>query len=166
MQCVVFCSSNTRHGAQADIMCAVEVIQKLTTPVVCQNLRQCIKKFDKHAHIQFGHIQTITNGTEFKMGGQMMIGQGGISHIIKASGCDECGRWTWMVLGAIQLHIICAYRVQPGIAGQNTIRVQENHYLLQTHHPCAKNLQKAFDSDFKKYIPYAIRDKKATQSWS
>ena len=140
-------------GAQADIMSAVEVNQQLTTPSVRTDLKQCISNFDKHAKVQSGHIDKVTSGRKFRMGGQMMIGQGGISHFIKNSRCDRCGRWTWMSLGEARLHVVCAYRVQSGISGTNTICAQENHFLLQTNHPLAKNPRKAFDSDFKSFIP-------------
>ena len=81
-----------------------------------------------------------------------MVAQGGICHVIKDSGHDECGRWTWMTLGEIKLHVIITYRVQHGHAGHNTIRAQEFRYLLWKNHSQAKNPRKALDSDFKKFI--------------
>ena len=120
-------------GVQADVIGAVEIIQPLSTPTVCEDLRTCIKHFDCHAKLQFGYIDGNTTHKGFQMGGQAMIAQSGISHLIKTSGKDNCGRWTWMSLGDIQLHLIIAYRVQPGTDGHNTIRAQEFRYLLRTN---------------------------------
>ena len=81
-----------------------------------------------------------------------MIAQGGISHLVKDSGCDNGGRWMWMVLGEAKLHTIIAYRVQHGTDRINTIRAQEFRYLLKHNNKHAKNPRKAFDTNFKNYI--------------
>ena len=137
---------------QTDIIGTVEVNQPLTTPSVRYNLSTCIKNFDRHAKIQFGYINEKTTHTGHQMGGQALIAQGGITHIIKSSGKDECGRWTWMTLGDVRLHVIIAYRVQSGTDGANTIRAQEFRHLLRTKHRHAKNPRKAFDVDLKSFI--------------
>ena len=81
-------------GVQANIIGTVEVNQPLTTPAVRFNLRTCVKYFDRHAKIQFGHIAARTTHQGHQMGGQMLISQGGIAHVVKSSGCDNLGQWT------------------------------------------------------------------------
>ena len=139
-------------GAQADIIGTVEMNQPLTNPSVRHDLRTCIKYFDRHAKLQFGHIDERTTSRGFQMGGQLMIAQGGIKHLVKKSGHDKCGRWTWMSLGEINLHVIIAYRVQAGTTGHNTIRAQEFRYLLKQKHTLAKQPRKAFDRDFTSFV--------------
>ena len=78
---------------QADIIGTVEVNQPLTTPSVRANMKDCVKTFDRYAKVQFGHRNEVTMHRDHQMGGQLMIAQGGINHLIKDSGCDKGGRW-------------------------------------------------------------------------
>ena len=137
---------------QVDMSLALEVNQPLDNPTIRNRLRNVVKGFDKHAHIQFGHNSTPTTNFGFQMGGEMSVIQGGAAAYVEASGSDPIGRWTWTRLGKANLHVLSAYRVGNGNDGIQTIRAMEMRRLLQRKHPLAKTPRKAFDHDIAQCI--------------
>ena len=137
---------------QVDMSLAVEVNQPVDNPTIRNRLRNTVRGFDKHAHVQFGHGETSTEKVGFQMGGEMTVVQGGAKGFLNESGSDPVGRWTWTNLGKAQLHVVSAYRVGPGNDGINTIRANEMRRLLKRRHPLAKTPRKAFDHDIAQYV--------------
>ena len=137
---------------QTDIAQIVEVNQPLNNYTTQTNLRNTIKHFDKHAHINFGCWNKPTTETDFQMGGLMSITQGGAAGLINTLGKVPFGRWTWSHLGVHNLCLISAYRVGPGNDGTKTIRAMEMRRLMEVRHHLAKNPRKAFDYDMKNFL--------------
>ena len=137
---------------QVDMSLAIEVNQPVDNPIIRRRLKNVVRGFDRHAHVQFGHSSTTTNHFGFQMGGEMTIIQGGAKGYVEDSGSDPIGRWTWTRLGTSNLNVISAYRVGPGNDGIQTIRAQEMRKLLKRKHPLAKTPRRAFDHDIAQRI--------------
>ena len=137
---------------QVDMPTVVEVNQPLENKAVRANIKNTIKSFDKHAHVNFGYSDIPSSNKGWQMGGTLSFVQGGAAGLVNAMGSDDCGRWSWTSLGARNLCVINSYRVGPGTDGIKTLRSLEMRRLMAKGHALAKFPQKAFDEDLAKLV--------------
>ena len=137
---------------QVDMPTAVEVNQPLENPTVRNDIRGTIRRFDKHAKVNFGNSDVPSNNRGWQMGGTLSFVQGGAAGLVNDMGSDECGRWSWTNLGSSKLCMINAYRVGPGNDGIKTARSMEMRRLMAKGHALAKSPQKAFDADLAEMV--------------
>ena len=137
---------------QADVMLITEMNLNLHKSRVRAKLKDSIRDYDKYAKVQMAYPPDAPHSvSDFNMGGNMAIVQGGLSGRCIDQGADLYGRWSWITLkGAVNnLVIICGYKVgkNGGTPGGTSVAQQEVRAMLKRHHTFANNPRAAFDTD-------------------
>jgi hypothetical protein len=138
--------------AQADIMLITEINLNLHKSQVRAKLRNSIKSYDKYAKVQLAYPpEAVHSVSDFNMGGNMSVIQGGLGGRCINQGADVYGRWNWTMLKGARnnLVIICGYKVgkNGGTPGGTSVAQQEVRAMLKRNHKLANNPRAAFDLD-------------------
>ena len=99
---------------QADVMLLSEINLNLHQAKVRGKLRESIRGYDKYAKVQMAYPPDPPfTRSDFNMGGNMVIVQGGLSGRCGEQGADTFGRWSWISIKgqSNNLVIISGYKV-------------------------------------------------------
>ena len=137
---------------QADVMLITEINLNLHQPKVRAKLKDSIRAYDKYAKVQMAYPPDSPFSTsEFNMGGNMAIVQGGLSGRCGDQGADLYGRWSWVTIrGEVnKLVIMSGYKVgkNSGLPGGTSVAQQEVRAMLRRKHRLATKPREAFDAD-------------------
>jgi hypothetical protein len=137
---------------QADIILLTEINLNLHKSSVRAKVRDSIKAYDKYAKIQMAYSPDAPHSiSNFNMGGNMAIVQGGLSGRCADQGADIYGRWSWITLKGSEnnLVILCCYKVcrNGGTPGGTSVAQQEVRSMLKRDHRLANTPRAAFDAD-------------------
>ena len=137
---------------QADVMLLSEVNLNLHQTRVRTKLRESIRDYDKYAKVQMAYPpDTPFTRSEFNMGGNMVIAQGGLSGRCQEQGADIYGRWSWIMVKGEKnsIVIISGYKVgkNKGSPGGTSVAQQEVRAMLRRNHRFANRPREAFDTD-------------------
>ena len=137
---------------QADVILLAEVNLNMHKPGVRAKLRDSIKAYDKYAKIQMAYPPDEPFTTsDFNMGGNMAIVQGGLAGRCIEQGSDLYGRWSWVKIKGEtnSLVIISGYKVgkSKGTPGGTSVAQQEIRAMMKRDHRLASKPREAFDAD-------------------
>ena len=137
---------------QADVMLITEVNLNLHQPRVRNRIRESIRAYDKYAKVQMAYPpDTPFTQSQFNMGGNMIIAQGGLSGRCVEQGADIYGRWSWISIKGKKnsIVIISGYKVgkNSGSPGGTSVAQQEVWAILRGNHRLANRPREAFDAD-------------------
>jgi hypothetical protein len=138
--------------AQADILLLTEINLNLHQAKVRQKVKDSIRAYDKYAKVQMAFPPDPPFTTsEFNMGGNMAIVQGGLSGRCGERGSDIYGRWSWVTIAGHnkKVTIIGGYKVgkNRGSTGGTSVAQQEVRAMLRRDHHLAHKPREAFDTD-------------------
>ena len=127
---------------QADVMMLTEINLNLYKPRVRTKLRESIRAYDKYAKIQLAYPpDSPVTTSDFNMGGNMVIVQGGLSGRCGEQGADIYGRWGWITIKGEtnSMIIISGYKVgkNNGSPGGTSVAQQEVRAMLRRDHKLA-----------------------------
>ena len=137
---------------QADVLMLTEINLNLYQSRVRAKLRDSIRDYDKYAKVQMAYPPDSPYTTsDFNMGGNMVIVQGGLSGRCGEQGADVYGRWSWITIKGEtnSLVIISGYKVgkNNGSPGGTSVAQQEVRAMLRRDHQLANRPRYAFDRD-------------------
>ena len=137
---------------QADVLLLTEINLNLHQSRVRNKVKESIRAYDKYAKVQMAFPPDPPFTTsEFNMGGNMAIVQGGLSGRCRDCGSDIYGHWSWITIKgqSNNLIIIGGYKVgkNSGSPGGTSVAQQEVRAMLRRNHNMANRPREAFDND-------------------